>query len=280
LTAAWLSKLLDRRISSDGFRVSAVGTGQMSSTVRVNFHEEGGQPESVIVKFASTDEGTRQLGKSLGHYMNEAIFFRRFGKLLEAGLPKCYGAIVDQDAFFTILLEDMGLHGGYQGDKIAGCSVEEAEMALDCLAKLQAPVLNSPELAKDPWLNAPPLITEKMFRESLPIYIKRYPPSEEHQRFLWWLADNVDNWRNDQRPPYAIFHGDARLDNFIYMKDRCVAVRLKAEFSESSSHFSATGAASSGLQHCATSATSLATGFWFQHGASTRSHLCVGTWIS
>jgi aminoglycoside phosphotransferase (APT) family kinase protein len=116
------------------------------------------------------------------------------------------------------------MRGGYQGNNLEGCTIEQAEMALDCLAKLQAPVLNNSELATDAWLNAPPLITEQMFRDALPIYIQRYTPSEEHQAYLWKLSENIDAWRNDKRPPFAIFHGDYRLDNLIYTEERCVAV--------------------------------------------------------
>lgn len=66
LTSDWLSNTLNRQILEDGFKISSVGTGQMSSTVRVNFREQGKEPESIIVKFSSTDESTQKLGRDLG----------------------------------------------------------------------------------------------------------------------------------------------------------------------------------------------------------------------
>lgn len=85
----------------------------MSSTFRVSFHEVGREhePESIAIKFASNDQGTRDLGLRFAHYLREPIFYRRFSELLAAGLPRCYGSVVDRQGWFTMALEDLGPQG-------------------------------------------------------------------------------------------------------------------------------------------------------------------------
>jgi hypothetical protein len=236
LTPTWLSLLLNRPISNHGFTTSPVGTGQMSSTYRVSFHSspEGSashsdRPETVVVKFSSTDPETRDLGLSFQHYFREAIFYRRFGTLLASGggLNRCYGAIVDDEGWFTIVLEDAGILDGYVKGQLEGGDYLHAELVVKSLARLQAPVLGSKELDEDEWLNEAGALDQKLFNDCLPVFLERHPPDPEHENLLHWLAKNLDAWYATRVPPFAISHGDFRLDNIIFLeKDnkRAVAV--------------------------------------------------------
>lgn len=76
LTAVWLSLFLDRDIAEDGWRLKPVGTGQMSSTIQVTFHEVGKTDlETLVVKFASSDEVTREMGLKFNHYRREVRIY-------------------------------------------------------------------------------------------------------------------------------------------------------------------------------------------------------------
>ena len=69
----------------------------MSSTSRVTFHEPERPVETIVVKFASSDKDTRDLGIRFQHYTREAVLYRRFGDLMSVGMPRCYGAVVDDE---------------------------------------------------------------------------------------------------------------------------------------------------------------------------------------
>lgn len=127
----------------------------MSSTYRALFHEVGkeGTPETVVRRFASNDKETFDRGTRFQHYLREAVFYRRFGDLLSAGLNRCFGAILDDGGFFTIVLEDAAANGGYVTGELEGCDYEHAALALKSLARLQAPILGDPKLHDDEWLN-------------------------------------------------------------------------------------------------------------------------------
>lgn len=46
--------------------------------------------------------------------------YRRFADTLSAGLPKCFGAVVDKDAWFTIVLEDLTALNAYCTGQLEG----------------------------------------------------------------------------------------------------------------------------------------------------------------
>ena len=201
----------------------------MSNTYRVAFHEvdHPEAPETVVVKFARNDKSTRDLGLRFGHYQREAIFYRRFGETLSAGLPHCFGAVVDKNGWFTIALEDLGIYDGYQGAQLEGCDYKHAALALQTLARLQAPVLGDSRLDDDKWLNQPTALDQKFFNECLPIFRTRQTLSPEQEKLLDWMSTNLDAWWRTREGPFCIFHGDFRLDNIMYLaKDnhRAIAV--------------------------------------------------------
>ena len=46
--------------------------------------------------------------------------YRRFAHTLSEGTPKCYGAVVDKDAWFTIVLEDLTALDAYVTGQLEG----------------------------------------------------------------------------------------------------------------------------------------------------------------
>jgi len=212
---------LNRRIDPNGFSTGPVGTGQMSSTYRVAFHEVAKEntPETVVVRFASNDKETFDLGIRFQHYLREAVFYRRFGDLLSAGLNRCFGAVVDLNEFFTVVLEDAGASGGYVTGQLEGADSEHAALALKSLARLQAPILGDSKLDDDEWLNEVRALDQELFNKCLPIFLERHPPAEEHKRLLYWMSENLDAWYATRIPPFAISHGDFRLDNVIFLEN-------------------------------------------------------------
>lgn len=190
----------------------------MSKTYRATFHETGSldKIETIIVKFARNDKSTR-----------EAVFYRRFYDKLSVGLPKCYSAIVDPEAYFTIVLEDLGNYDGYQGAQLEGCDYEHAALALKTLAQLQAPVVGNTRYDEDEWLNPAPALDQKFYNECLPTFRIRQTLTPEQEKLLDQLSTSLDVWWETREPHFCIFHGDYRLDNTIYLaKDNKCAVAV------------------------------------------------------
>ena len=126
-----------------------------------------------------------------------------------------------------MVLEDAGISGGYVNGQLEGTDYEHAALVLKSLARVQAPVLGDSKLDSDEWLNEAGALDQKLFNECLPIFLKRYPPAKDHEKLLYWMCENLDAWYATRVPPFAISHGDFRLDNIIFLeKDnhRAIAV--------------------------------------------------------
>ena len=119
-----------------------VGTGQVGMSVRyrLSYAERApaGAPASVVAKLPSPDDVSRATGVQLRNYEREVAFYRGVAATVDIRTPHCYHADWDADSGdFVLVLEDLA--PAVQGDQIAGCSVVEARIVLDELAKLHAP---------------------------------------------------------------------------------------------------------------------------------------------
>ena len=122
------------------------------------------------------------------------------------------------------MLED--IVGATQGDQIAGCSVEDARIALRALAQIHGPVLGDLALGASDWLNLPNPLNQALLTQLLPLFLERYGDridpahAEVCQRFVVC----ADAWWADQRPPLGLVHGDYRLDNLLFGDGTCKVV--------------------------------------------------------
>jgi hypothetical protein len=224
ISAAWLSAALGR----DGLEhvsTEAIGTGQMSQNHRVRFTAPGGAPESVVVKLASADPMSRATGVGMGAYMREVAFYENLAERIGGPLAACHLAEYDAaEGWFTILLEDIS--GAVQGDQIAGCSVDDARLALNELARVQAPVMGDLALGTADYLNQPNPLTQALITQLLPSFLERYDGRVEpaHAEVCERFAQSVDAWSAERRPPLGLVHGDYRLDNLLFGDGRCIVV--------------------------------------------------------
>src|SRR5437899_9294206 len=107
-----------------------IGTGQMSESHRLALRYEDREragPASVVLKLAASNPTSRGTGVGLGIYEREVRFYRELAPRVGGPLAACPLALYDQrEGWFTLLLEDVG--PAYQGDQIAGCTVEQARL--------------------------------------------------------------------------------------------------------------------------------------------------------
>lgn len=225
LTNEWLANALGAG-PIDAFGIESIGTGQMSESRRVSIEYAGGAdagPATVVLKTASEDQNSRSAGVGLGVYDREVRFYTELAPRLGAGGPlaECHLAVIDpEEGWFTLLLEDVS--PAVQGDQIAGCTAEQARLALHALATLHAPVFADPQLGATPWLNQENVLGQALMTQLLPAFLERYGErvSPEHQEVCRRFVASLDGWVADRRPPLGLVHGDYRLDNMLFGGER------------------------------------------------------------
>jgi hypothetical protein len=202
-----------------------IGTGQMSQSHRVAFDGADGGAGSVVVKLASDDDTSRATGVGMGAYSREISFYRELAERIGAPLPGCHlAAYDDADGWFTLVLED--IVGAEQGDQIAGCTVDEAAVALRALAAVHAPVLGDVHVGTLPWLNQETPLNQALLATLLPGFLERYGDriAPAHAEVCERFVPVVDAWVADRRSPQGLAHGDYRLDNLLFVGDDCKVV--------------------------------------------------------
>jgi hypothetical protein len=204
--------------------VNPIGTGQMSLNHRVRFETPSG-PNSVVIKLASEDEGSRSTGVGMGVYDREVAFYNDFSTSMRGSLAGCHLAVYDPaEGWFTLVLEDMV--GAVAGDQILGSSQQQARLALRALAGLQAPILNDDSVGSREYLSRPTLLTQALLSSVLPDFLARHGDriTDEHAQVCRTFVAVADAWDADRRAPLGLIHGDYRLDNLLFTDDSCTVV--------------------------------------------------------
>lgn len=223
LNADWLGEVLGKP-GLEIADVEAIGTGQMSTSHRVRF-SAGGEQGAVVVKLASSDETSRNTGVGLGAYLREINFYKLLRDRIGGPLAVCHFAEYDPaEGWFTLVLDYV--EGGTQGDQIAGCTPEQARIALVALARIHAPVWNDLPLAAADWVNQPNPLNQALLTAVMPGFFERYGDrvTAEHKAVCERFVEVADAWMDNRKPPLGLVHGDYRLDNLIFRDGECVAV--------------------------------------------------------
>lgn len=229
VTPEWLTDVLraaqrlrDRRVVA--LTSEQVGTGQMGTSVRYTLSYDGAAenaPTSVVCKFASADPTSRATGLAMRIYEVEVNFYRQVAGTVNIRMPGCYFGDIDLGTGeFVLVLEDMT--PCRQGDQLSGCSIDQAALALEELAKLHAPRWADERLAQLPWLNRntpESLALVSGFLPALfPGFVERYGGrlQPEHVALGEKLVAGLVPWMSHREGPFSIQHGDYRLDNMLF----------------------------------------------------------------
>lgn len=236
--AAWLTEVFHRAgLATDAeiasLTAKSIGTGQVGENVRYELTwsgDPGDAPSSVVGKFPSLDPVSRQGGVMTRTYIRETGFYRDLQPMVHIRTPHLYhlGWAPEDDHAFTLVMEDM--RDSAQGDQLVGCSVEQAEAAMDQAVGLHAPTWNwvGRGIAFDDWLDLPGGAGQELLMSMLgmmwPGFEERYAGrmSAEDLAFgaevvkkhgdliaasVAW-AETHDAW--------CVAHGDYRLDNMLF----------------------------------------------------------------
>jgi hypothetical protein len=245
------------------------GQGIASQIVRLrlSYDRDGpGPPATLIAKLPGGAETNRVTAEMIGAYEREILFYRELAHRVEIRTPRHVYSAMDPNPRegsaegwerllawvpmpalgflpalsrwlagrstrrYLLLLEDLA--PARVGDQIAGCTAEDAALALQSLAGTQAAFWQSPGLDEIPWLRpseAAPRVRHAVFRRNRRRLLRDYAASPDLDGELalgsllgaieWLDAHGLAVQRRLAGPPRTLVHGDYRLDNLFFGPD-------------------------------------------------------------
>lgn len=202
-----------------------IGTGLIGQNVAFSLTYDRPTPDapaSVVGKFPSPEPQSRATARALRLFEREVGFYQETAETVDMRIPACYLADIDLDTCdFVLLLED--LRPAVQGDQLAGCTLDEAMLAMDQLAGLHAPRWDDPTLANIEWLGQyddaqSHEMTQSMYQSLWPGFVAQYGSSLTSDALALGEAfgSSLGDWRRSWTRPYCVTHGDYRLDNMMF----------------------------------------------------------------
>lgn len=225
VTPAWLGGVLGADVRS--VDTAPIGTGQTGATYRltVQYGTETDLPASFAIKLPSQDDTVRDR-VAIG-YRSEHAFYRDVADLVQVPIPRNFHCeIGGEGAEFVLLLADMA--PAEQGDQIAGCSAEEAQLAVRALAGLHAPSWCDPKLTDFPGIAMPKPDAAMasgmgdVAKMATDITLEKLGDrmTAEDRATLSASMAMVTPWLLTEPDRFALLHGDYRLDNMLFDPDR------------------------------------------------------------
>lgn len=229
VTPEWLTAALRRAgalkdASVIGLSSKRVGNGMLGDSVQFKIaydRAEDAAPASVVGKFASSDPVSKATGASVGLYAKEIHFYRDLRDTVAVRSPHPYVAEIDpatQD--FTLILEDLAPARG--GDQLTGCTLADAERAMDQAAALHGPRWGDPKLLEIPWLLPMPGLADYLvagFPGFLAAFRERYDDvlDPEYMALCHDFGARIGDYMTPRADvPVTPQHTDFRLDNMLF----------------------------------------------------------------
>ncbi len=221
VTPEWLTA----RLNASGapgtvtdIRAHPVGTGQMGENARFELVGEGPLPTTLVGKFPSTSDLSRQLAVAVNNYAREVFFYSHLAHTVEIQSPRCFAAEFDPESHdFVLILEDLA--PGVQIEQMSECSTDEAALALEALAKLHGPRWGDPSLADIPLLATLHMEGQATspYQAFLEAFRHRYEARlEPGELAIAEAFAKVQNAYANINAPRTIIHIDYRLDNMMF----------------------------------------------------------------
>lgn len=227
LTPEWLSTVLRaagrlRSAAVTSVSMTPVGNGMLGTNLRLSLQydvAEDRAPATLVAKLQAAGETSRASGAALGLYERETRFYQVIAPRLGSAVPTTLFADISADgATFCLLFEDLAPARG--GDQLTGCSLADAEAAIDTAAAMHAPLWNDAATLAQPWMSREQMVG---------MYCAQMPPCVDaiKTRFAALLAPGVPAildqfaakiaaWFAMQTAPFTIVHHDYRLDNMLF----------------------------------------------------------------
>ena len=205
------------------FSASAIGTGQMADSLRVQLQHTGNSvaPKTLIAKVPKANEASRAASRMTRCYEVETSFYSKISSLIDARIPDCYHVEYSKhDDEFLLLLEDLA--PARQGDQLGGCSVDDAILAVTEMAKLHGSLWNSPSMNDNEWLirnrSDAGKNTLQLLQSVYPAFCQRYEGRLDNNvvQVGQQLVSQFPAYLSAQPKPNTVVHRDFRLDNLLF----------------------------------------------------------------
>jgi hypothetical protein len=125
---------------------------------------------------------------------------------------------------YLLLLEDVA--PAEVGDQVSGCTQEDAQLALRTLAGIHAAFWNASELDTTWWVTGADAVarsTQYYYLQGLPPFLEAHDQAltaETRAHLEWLRAHGESLMRALAGPPVSLLHGDYRLDNLFFDRER------------------------------------------------------------
>jgi hypothetical protein len=224
VTPEFLSEALGNQVIS--FSHEKIGTGLIGDCYRIHLQYDSAQaaqlPASVVIKTASSNSDSRRTGMNAKLYERETRFYSEIALSLGGYcVAKHYHSFVDADEdAFDLVLEDIS--PSTSGDDLAGATVQQAQIALVELARLQAASMRMNDSNNLPaWVHEAPVPSQYIQQQMWSQFLDRYQDvvtPQQRQVCERYLACVESHWQqhNGLQAPKCLIHGDYRLDNMLF----------------------------------------------------------------
>ena len=227
LTPAWLTAVLraaGRLQSAKVVEAAAtpVGNGMLGTNLRLKLvydAAEAGAPATLVAKMAAAGETSRASGAALGLYERETRFYQVVAPRLGSAVATALFADIAADkTTFCLLFEDLAPARG--GDQLTGCSLADAEAAMDTAAAIHAPLWGDAATLAQPWMSREQMVG--MYCAQMPPCVEAIKPrfaallEPGVPAILDQFAARIGAWFAGQTAPFTIVHHDYRLDNILF----------------------------------------------------------------
>jgi hypothetical protein len=225
VTPEWLTGVLTAAGATEEGTVvdvaaTSVGTGQVGDSVRftLTWNDADAGPATVVGKFPTADETSRATATATRTYEVETRFYQQLRGRVDIAAPVPYYAQVDLATHdFAILMNDLA--PAEQGDQIAGCTPDEAAIAVEEAAKLHAPLWGDSTLAGLDWMNRnSPEGLQDLVDMVWPGFLERYDGRIDPDVVAAGtaLVERLGSYLSHRPEQLTAVHGDFRLDNMLF----------------------------------------------------------------
>ena len=229
ITPGWLTEVLarggvDAQVAS--FTAKPIGTGQIGQSVKFTLdyaRRNGDAPASLVGKFPSPGEESRNTGVALGNYVREVNFYRTLAPTALISLPKCYFTDVDPvTSEFVLMMED--LSPAEQGDQLKGCTIEQTRLGIREAANLAASHWGDASIEDYAWVSGTKAAAAYGSADAGAVvslwqaFCARYEArlDDECRMIGDVLSAKFPNYVSLYHGPKALAHHDYRPDNMMF----------------------------------------------------------------
>jgi hypothetical protein len=206
--------------SGEDLRVEHIGHGLVGDTNRVYLQPNGDGLSSVVVKTPSSDPQSRAFGFQRQLYQREVGFYSEIAQTAAMRVPRALHTEIDvEQQHFLLILEDLA--PATPGDQLAGCTPDQAAVAMEQAAALHASRWGDPALRQIAWLNltaATQAGLTRLTREKIRPFCGRFADrvAPDTLALCERFAEVIDRYFDQQDAPWTIQHADYRLDNVLW----------------------------------------------------------------